>query len=98
MCRRLTAHLRATDVLVRWGGEEFVVLMRHCTLADAVPLAEKLRVLIADTPFDEVGTVTVSIGAAELQSDDTLDTWLHRADRAMYEAKAAGRNTVRMKA
>ena len=95
LCRRLTANLRATDVLVRWGGEEFVIVMRHCNLTQAVPRADKLRALIADTPFAQAGTVTVSIGAAELQSDDDLGTWLHRADRAMYDAKAAGRNAVR---
>jgi diguanylate cyclase (GGDEF)-like protein/PAS domain S-box-containing protein len=98
LCRRLNAHLRVSDVLARWGGEEFVILMRHSTLAEAVPLAEKLRALIADTSFAEVGTVTISIGAAELQPDDDFSIWMDRADRAMYEAKAAGRNAVRAKA
>jgi diguanylate cyclase (GGDEF)-like protein len=82
-------------VLARWGGEEFVILMRHCTLAEVLPLAEKMRALVADTPFDEAGTVTISIGAAELQADDDLASWLHRADQAMYDAKSAGRNAVR---
>jgi diguanylate cyclase (GGDEF)-like protein/PAS domain S-box-containing protein len=95
LTRRLTESLRASDVLVRWGGEEFVVAMRHCTIADALPLAEKLRCLVADTPFDEVGRITVSIGAAEFEPGDDLAAWLHRADRAMYDAKAAGRNAVR---
>ena len=81
--------------MARWGGEEFVIVMRHCSITDAIPLAEKLRALVADTPFDEVGTVTISIGAAELQPDDDLDAWLHRADLAMYDAKSAGRNAVR---
>ena len=94
-CRRLTANLRASDILSRWGGEEFVLAMRQCTLAESVPAASKIRALIADTPFDHVGTVTVSIGVAELQSDDDLGSWLDRADRALYEAKAVGRNCVR---
>ena len=97
LTERLTAQLRASDVLARWGGEEFVILMRHCTLADAVPLAEKLRALVTDTPFPVVGTVTVSIGAAELKPDDDLASWLDRADQAMYDAKAAGRNAVRVR-
>jgi diguanylate cyclase (GGDEF)-like protein/PAS domain S-box-containing protein len=98
LCERLTANLRTSDVLARWGGEEFVIVMRHCTLADAIPLADKIRHLIADTPFDDVGTITVSIGAAELRPDDDLASWLDRADKAMYQAKAAGRNNVRQEA
>ena len=95
LTRRLSDNLRASDILVRWGGEEFVVLMRHCTIDDAILLGEKIRVLVADTPFDDVGPVTVSIGAAQLEPDDALTEWLNRADRAMYDAKAAGRNAVR---
>ena len=98
LCQRLTGNLRTSDVLARWGGEEFVIVMRHCTLADAIPLADKIRHLIADTPFDDVGTVTVSIGAAELHPDDDLPSWLDRADKAMYQAKATGRNRVRQEA
>lgn len=95
LTRRLQENLRASDVLVRWGGEEFVILMRHCTVDDARGLAEKIRALVADPPFDLVGTVTVSIGAAELGPTDDLASWMDRADRAMYAAKAAGRNAVR---
>lgn len=95
LTRRLQENLRTSDVLVRWGGEEFVIVMRHCTISDAVPLAEKICALVAEEPFDDVGTVTVSIGAAQLAPDDDLAMWMDRADRAMYAAKAAGRNTVR---
>ena len=97
LTERLTAQVRATDVLARWGGEEFVILMRHCTLADAQPLAEKLRTIVSDTSFPVVGQVTVSIGAAELKPDDDLASWLDRADQATYDAKAAGRNAVRVR-
>jgi diguanylate cyclase (GGDEF)-like protein/PAS domain S-box-containing protein len=92
--RRLTANLRPSDVLARWGGDEFLIVMRHCTIAEGVQLAEKLRSLVADTAFDTVGQVTVSIGAAELHSDDDLASWLGRADAAVYEAKSMGRNSV----
>ncbi len=91
----LLESLRASDVLFRWGGEEFVILMRHCTIADAVLLAEKLRGLVFDTDFGEAETVTVSIGGAELTPGEDLESWMHRADIAMYEAKAAVRNAVR---
>lgn len=95
LCRHLAENLRPSDLLVRWGGEEFVILARHCDLASGVALAEKLHALIGSTAFSEAGTVTVSIGVTELRPDDTLDSWLDRADRALYAAKAAGRNTVR---
>jgi diguanylate cyclase (GGDEF)-like protein/PAS domain S-box-containing protein len=95
LTRRLGLRLRASDVLARWGGEEFVILMRHCALTEVMPLAEEMRALVADTPFPVVGAVTISVGAAELQPDDDLDSWLHRADQAMYDAKTAGRNAVR---
>ena len=98
-CRTpVTANLRSSDALARWGGEEFVIVMRHCTLDDALPLADKIRALVSDTPFEHVGTVTTSIGAAQLRPDDALTSWLDRADKAMYAAKAAGRNAVRAEA
>ena len=61
---------------------------------DAMSIAEKIRAQIADTPFRRVGTVTVSIGAAELRPDDDLEPWLARADAALYDAKRSGRNAV----
>ncbi|MGI9163644.1 MAG: sensor domain-containing diguanylate cyclase [Mycobacterium sp.] len=94
MARRLFAAVRDTDVAARWGGEEFVILLHECAIADAVGRAEKIRRQIADTPFSGVGTVTVSVGVAQLADDDDLASWLGRADRALYEAKRVGRNTV----
>lgn len=92
--QRLMANLRNTDVLSRWGGEEFIVLTRHCTLPEATAIAEKMCALVADEPFANA-SVTVSIGVAELTPDDDVDSWLSRADAALYEAKSAGRNTAR---
>ena len=88
--------LRDADVLARWGGEEFVVIMPHCGAQEALLLAEKLRALVAGHPFSEVGTVTVSLGAAQYKCDETLDDWFKRIDLALYEAKSGGRNTVRL--
>jgi diguanylate cyclase (GGDEF)-like protein/PAS domain S-box-containing protein len=88
--------LRATDVLARWGGEEFVVVMPHCTEPEAMQLAEKLRVLVAAHPFPQVGAVTVSLGVAQFETDETLDDWFKRVDQALYDAKSGGRNTVRI--
>ena len=96
LTRRIHAHLRTVDVLARWGGEEFVLLLPHCGTAEAQQVAEKLRALVADPPFPVAGQVTASFGLAQWQPQEPLDTWLKRADDALYAAKAAGRNRVRL--
>lgn len=94
---RLIQHaLRQTDVLARWGGEEFVVIMSHCSGQQALQLAEKLRALVAAHRFPELGAVTASFGVAELGRHETLDAWFQRLDQALYAAKASGRNAVRL--
>jgi diguanylate cyclase (GGDEF)-like protein/PAS domain S-box-containing protein len=94
LARRLSGAVRSSDMVARWGGEEFVVLLRDCPLADAVTRAESLRSQIADVSFPGVGTITVSIGAAQLEADEDAASWVARSDKALYEAKRAGRNTV----
>ncbi|MBI1237417.1 MAG: PleD family two-component system response regulator [Alphaproteobacteria bacterium] len=96
---RLKARLRAVDLAARYGGEEFVILMPDAPLTEAKAGAERLRAAIADTPFRLPGdsgvlAVTVSIGVAEIQPGDDVDTVLRCADDALYRAKAAGRNCV----
>ncbi|WP_328357673.1 diguanylate cyclase [Mycobacterium sp. NBC_00419] len=93
--RLLQANLPGTDVVARWGGEEFVILLRGADIDDALPTAEKIRGQIADMVFADAGPVSVSIGAAELWPGDKLDSWLGRADEALYRAKRSGRNAVR---
>ena len=93
--RRMLEAVRGTDVVTRWGGEEFVIMLRDCGLDEAMAIAEKIRTQIANTPFRHFGTVTVSIGAAEVREDEGLEPWLARADAALYEAKRSGRNAVR---
>ena len=94
VARRLVANVRGTDVVGRWGGEEFVVLLRFCGLPDAVAAAEKLRRQISDAAIAPAGSVTVSIGAAQAAPGDDIAAWLARADAALYEAKRTGRNAV----
>lgn len=94
VANRLRQQVRTTDVVGRWGGEEFVILLRNCGLRDAFAAAEKLRERIAALPFANLFSVSVSIGAAELHTDDDLESWLARADAALYEAKRGGRNTI----
>ena len=93
--RLLQSNLPGTDVVSRWGGEEFVILLRGADMDDSLPTAEKIRAQIADRVFADVGPVTVSIGAAELKNGEQLDSWLGRADEALYRAKRSGRNAVR---
>jgi diguanylate cyclase (GGDEF)-like protein len=94
MTRLVGEHLRASDLLARWGGEEFVILVPQCGLNEARQLAEKLRLLIAGETFSGVGCITSSFGVADYRPPETADAWLDRADQALYDAKVAGRNRV----
>lgn len=92
-------NVRDTDVLARWGDEEFVLLLCDTPTADAVTLMERLRqaVQAMQVPVPQGGepiTVTVSIGLARHTPADPLAGTLERADRALYAAKAGGRNRV----
>lgn len=97
--QRCRENVRTTDVLARYGGEEFVLLLPETDVGTAECVAERLRAVVADSPFktDVVEiSLTISLGIAGLDQDGTLtiDQLLDRADRAMYEAKQAGRDQV----
>jgi len=90
---------REEDVVARHGGEEFVVLAPHCDFDAALVLAERMRGAVETTPIPLPGgqqiTVAASFGVAIVRSpSDTLDTLVGAADRALYRAKAEGRNRV----
>lgn len=93
--RLIRENIRNSDLLIRWGGEEFTVLAPVTCLGNALALAEKLRVKIAAHEFPIAGRITISLGVAEYQVDETLENWLRRADQALYAAKHKGRNQVR---
>lgn len=90
----LLNRLRKTDRAFRFGGEEFVLLARNTSLADAAIIAEQMREQIAREIAGPEGTITASFGCASIRSDEDREQWFIRADRAMYEAKARGRNCV----
>jgi two-component system cell cycle response regulator len=97
---RLGAAFRPSDLVCRFGGEEFVVLMPETTIDRAISVAERVRRSVAESLFPIGGTVgsipvTVSIGVAEsVGPQDTADRIVKRADEALYSAKRAGRNRV----
>lgn len=87
--------LRQADVFARYGGDEFIVLLPHTTAHEAAKVCERMRHNVEAQPIAIVQgrvAVTVTAGIAELAADDTLDTLIHRADIALFEAKRRGRN------
>jgi diguanylate cyclase (GGDEF)-like protein len=86
--------LRAYDILVRWGGEEFLLILPGVTLEQARKLAERIRVAVERLDTQGLGEVTISAGTAALDGSYDFETMLMAADRRLYEAKASGRNAV----
>lgn len=89
--------VRSSDVIFRIGGEEFVILLSDTGLSGGKLLAERIRSAIeAHTLAYDMATIkiTASMGVASLRDDDTVDSFLKRADDAMYKAKKSGRNRV----
>ncbi len=87
-------NIREIDYLVRWGGEEFLIVAPDTTLEKAEALAERLRNAIEIYNFVEVGRVTASFGVAYSTKNDTENALVKRVDHAMYQAKTAGKNNV----
>ncbi len=86
--------LRLSDLLGRWGGEEFLVVAPQTDSAQARGLAERLRQAVAAHPLQRVGRITASFGVAEYHPQESPQAWLKRADEALYAAKEGGRNRV----
>jgi diguanylate cyclase (GGDEF)-like protein/hemerythrin-like metal-binding protein len=86
--------VRKSDVFARWGGEEFIVLMTQTDKKGAEILAEKIRQAVESIEHDKVGKVTISIGLATRNKEETIESWFRRADQALYRAKNEGRNRV----
>lgn len=93
-CDIVQSCTRNTDVLGRWGGEEFILVMPSSGFASAAQLAERIRCALEQHVFHDGYKITASFGFAVCQSTDTFESWLQRADMALYRAKAAGRNRV----
>ena len=95
MCLR--QHLRVTDTVCRWGGEEFLMILPSCDAAAATALAEKLRAALEGDPELRAfapSCCTASFGVAQHLAEESVESLVARADTAMYAAKQAGRNCV----
>jgi diguanylate cyclase (GGDEF)-like protein len=94
VCDLVRQQIRQSDALIRWGGDEFIILMPMVGAAGASTLAHKLCTSVASLQLSSVNRVTLSMGVAQYQYGESLNQWLARADDNVYAAKAQGRNQV----
>ncbi len=95
--RLLNRSLRGSDILGRYGGEEFLIIFPYTSVENTQTICERFRKMIAEHPFiynDIQIRLTISVGISGFNETMTSETWIERADRAMYQAKKAGRNQV----
>jgi diguanylate cyclase (GGDEF)-like protein len=93
--RILTSTFRASDLAVRWGGDEFLVLLPDVALDGAVIFADRARMQVESLSFPGVGQITMSAGIVEIDANEDPRAAIARADTQLYEAKGAGRNRVK---
>jgi diguanylate cyclase (GGDEF) domain len=93
----LRSESRSNDIIGRYGGEEFVIILPETPLLKAVAACEKMRLIIQAHDWRKIHpdlSITVSIGVVELTSQENIDQLLSAADKKLYEAKRTGRNRV----
>ena len=86
--------IRESDILVRFGGEEFILLMPQTSLKGAIEASEKVRAAIDNNLHSTAGRQTASFGVAERTKAEPFTSWYHRTDEALYKAKKNGRNCI----
>jgi len=98
----LQKNIKGIDIIARVGGEEFIILLMKTNKKDALKFADKLRLIIEQLRIkkrkseETIDSCTLSIGIAQLQSDDDVYDVIEKADKAMYKAKKSGRNNVKL--
>ncbi len=90
----LQKSVRKTDVVGRWGGEEFIIITPNTTISQTQILAEKIRLAVESYEFKTIKHTTISLGVSEYMIDDTKERFVQKADIALYQAKKNGRNKV----
>jgi diguanylate cyclase (GGDEF)-like protein len=87
--------MRKTDIVARWGGEEFICILTNTERQNAMIVAEKIRKKVEESDFGNIGKVTVSMGIYEKKDEDVkIEEIIDNADSALYMAKGTGRNKV----
>lgn len=86
--------IRSSDRIGRWGGEEFLILLPQTTYTQAKELAERLCIGFSSYEFEAIGKKTASFGVAVIEPDDTMESLIDRADKALYISKKMGKNRV----
>jgi len=94
VAKLLQSHIRECDILSRWGGEEFAILLPQTDIENAFSVSEKIRDEIEAFDFGLEQKLTASFGVAMTVEDDSQSSWFSRADKALYRAKKSGRNLV----
>ncbi|GLP82178.1 sensor domain-containing diguanylate cyclase [Mycobacterium antarcticum] len=86
--------MRSSDTAIRWGGEEFLILLPNTPLEDALPLADRVRTSVESSPRMASHPVTISFGVGQWRPGESIAAFVGRIDAAMYSAKSGGRNQV----
>jgi len=97
LAKIMKKNIRKSDILGRWGGEEFLIILPHTSLKDAINVAKKLQNAIRKHNFSHVGHITCSFGVTEFRMDDSIYRLMIRVDQALYEAKRSGRDKIIIK-
>lgn len=87
-------NIRSSDYLIRWGGEEFLIILKDTEKNDGLAVAEKLRQAVFTHMFEQVGQISISLGISEMNKDEKFDDFIDRVDQFLYLAKENGRNRV----
>jgi diguanylate cyclase (GGDEF)-like protein/PAS domain S-box-containing protein len=94
IAKALKQNIRITDIVGRWGGEEFMIVCTNTNLKNTAILAENLRKKISKITFDKVGNKTISLGVSQFTKEDTINSIFKKADDALYKSKSSGKNKV----